>query len=157
MTPRPSGSAGSAGISGPGTDRKVTRVSNLLQIGQVAERTGLSLKTIRHYDETGLVVPSERSRGGFRLYTPADVDRLLVVRRMKPLGFTLEQMRELLAALADLDDPHASADRHATARAFIAEYSAVADRRCAELRTQLGYAEEFSRLLADVGGSGAMR
>ena len=47
----------------------------LLQIGQVAEATGLSLKTIRHYDEVGLVTPSERSPGGFRLYTTADVDR----------------------------------------------------------------------------------
>ncbi len=47
-----------------------------LRIGEVADRVGLSLRTIRHYDEIGLVVPSDRSAGGFRLYTEADVVRL---------------------------------------------------------------------------------
>ncbi|CAM5727047.1 hypothetical protein SBADM41S_09163 [Streptomyces badius] len=46
-----------------------------MQIGEVAARTELSLRTIRHYEETGLVVPSARSRGGFRLYTEYDVAR----------------------------------------------------------------------------------
>ena len=69
-----------------------------MQIGQVAERTELSIKTIRHYDEVGLVTPSERSAGGFRLYTEADVQRLLVIRRMKPLGFSLEEMKQRAAA-----------------------------------------------------------
>src|SRR5699024_7721265 len=50
----------------------------------------------RHYDEIGLITPSERSSGGFRLYSEADVERILLIRRMKPLDFTLEQMRELL-------------------------------------------------------------
>jgi DNA-binding transcriptional MerR regulator len=69
-----------------------------LQIGEVAARTELSIKTIRHYDEVGLVVPSARSAGGFRLYTTGDVDRLLAIRRMKPLGFSLDEMRQLLVA-----------------------------------------------------------
>ena len=68
----------------------------LLQIGEVSARTELSIKTIRHYDDVGLVVPSARSAGGFRLYTGEDVARLIAIRRMKPLGFTLEEMRELL-------------------------------------------------------------
>ena len=67
-----------------------------MQIGQVAARTELSITTVRHYDEVGLVTPSARSTGGFRLYTEADVERLLVIRRMKPLGFTLAEMRDLL-------------------------------------------------------------
>lgn len=74
-----------------------------MQIGEVAARTELSLRTIRHYEETGLVVPSARSQGGFRLYTEADVARLMVVRRMKPLGFTLDEMRDLLEATDRLD------------------------------------------------------
>ncbi|MFE6489944.1 MerR family transcriptional regulator, partial [Streptomyces sp. NPDC057757] len=49
-----------------------------MQIGEVATRTELSLRTIRHYEETGLVMPSARSQGGFRLYTEADVARLMV-------------------------------------------------------------------------------
>jgi len=68
-----------------------------LQIGEVAERTKLSLRTIRHYEEVGLVPPSARSKGGFRLYAETDVQRLLLIRKMKPLGFTLEEMAGLLA------------------------------------------------------------
>lgn len=67
-----------------------------LQIGTVAEQTGLSVRTLRHYEDVGLVRPSARSAGGFRLYTADDVARLLLIRRMKPLGFTLEEMGRLL-------------------------------------------------------------
>src|SRR5215203_3670091 len=74
-----------------------------MQIGEVAARTELSLRTIRHYEEAGLVVPSARSQGGFRLYTDDDVTRLMVIRRMKPLGFTLDQMRDVLEATDRLD------------------------------------------------------
>lgn len=124
----------------------------LLQIGQVAEATGLSLKTIRHYDEMGLVAPSERSPGRFRLYTAADVDRLLVIRRMKPLGFTLEQMRDLLAALDTLADPAATTAVRADATAFVDQCSDAAQQRCAELRAQLAIAEEFANTLTDLAG-----
>lgn len=68
-----------------------------MQIGEVAEKTQLSLRTIRHYEEVGLVAPSGRSEGGFRLYTQEDVDRLNRVRRITPLGFSLEETSEILA------------------------------------------------------------
>ncbi|NMD57076.1 MULTISPECIES: MerR family transcriptional regulator [Tsukamurella] len=126
----------------------VPESGRLLQIGQVAEATALSLKTIRHYDEVGLVTPSERSPGGFRLYTATDVDRLLVIRRMKPLGFTLEQMRDLLAALDTLADPAAAPEVRADAQAFIDQCSDAAQQRCAELRAQLAIAEEFANTLS---------
>ena len=77
-------------------------MARLLQIGQVAERTGLSLRTIRFYEEAGLVLPTGRSEGGFRLYGEDAVTRLEVVKRMKPLGFTVEEMRELLTLLDEL-------------------------------------------------------
>lgn len=70
-----------------------------MQIGEVAERTQLSLRTIRHYDQVGLVPPSARSEGGFRLYTEADVERLNHVRRITPLGFSLEETAEILTLL----------------------------------------------------------
>ncbi len=70
--------------------------SNLLQIGEAAEQVGLSLRTVRYWEEIGLVEPEARSKGGFRLYSEADLARLLVVKAMKPLGLTLEQMREIL-------------------------------------------------------------
>ena len=64
-----------------------------MQIGDVAEQTGLSLRTIRYYEEAGLVTPSTRTTGGFRLYTEADADRFDLIKRMKPLGFSIEEMR----------------------------------------------------------------
>ncbi|MGQ7295926.1 MerR family transcriptional regulator [Quadrisphaera sp. KR29] len=74
-----------------------------MQIGQVIQLTGVSVNTLRHWDEVGLLSPSARSEGGFRLYSRHDVDRLLVIRRMKPLGFSLEQMSDVMA-IADAVD-----------------------------------------------------
>ena len=81
-----------------------------MQIGEVAERTGLSLRTIRYYGEVGLVEPSARSRGGFRLYTETDVDRLNLIKRMKPLEFSLEETRELLEAVDRLGSAETGPD-----------------------------------------------
>ncbi|MGW1599182.1 MerR family transcriptional regulator [Streptomyces sp. NPDC002343] len=119
-----------------------------LQIGEVAARTELSLRTIRHYEETGLVVPSARSRGGFRLYTETDVERLMVVRRMKPLGFSLEQMRDLLDATDRLDacPAPAGAEREALL-ARVRHYERAAAEQIDALRIRLLRAEDFARTL----------
>ncbi|MFE2544379.1 MerR family transcriptional regulator [Actinacidiphila glaucinigra] len=119
-----------------------------MQIGEVAARTGLSLRTIRHYEETGLVTPSARSQGGFRLYTETDVARLMVIRRMKPLGFSLDQMRDLLEAIDRLDaaDPPAGDDRQALLDRVRA-YEQDAARKIEELRVQLSRAEDFAATL----------
>ncbi|MEU2915681.1 MerR family transcriptional regulator [Streptomyces massasporeus] len=120
-----------------------------MQIGEVAERTGLSLRTIRHYEEVGLVIPSARSKGGFRLYTETDVERLMVIRRMKPLDFSLEEMRDLLEItdrLAATDDPPASEERKRL-RERLDSYRKVADARCETLRARLEMAEDFAATL----------
>src|SRR5690625_6559600 len=77
--------------------------ADTMQIGEVADRTQLSLRTIRHYDDVGLVPPSARSEGGFRLYTEADVERLNHVRRITPLGFSLDETAEILKLLDGQD------------------------------------------------------
>jgi MerR family copper efflux transcriptional regulator len=120
-----------------------------MQIGQVATRTQLSIRTVRHYDDVGLVTPSARSAGGFRLYTEADVDRLLVIRRMKPLGFTLAEMKDLLAALDVLGNRKASAAQRKAAIQCLREYRTKTDDSADRLRQQLAYAEELADLLAD--------
>ena len=126
-----------------------TDTAEHLQIGAVATETGLSIKTIRHYDEVGLVVPSARSAGGFRLYTRADIDRLFVIRRMKPLGFTLDDMRALLHAESVLDDTDAApADRRA-ALEEVAEVRQRARLACEKLERQLEYAHELTAQLSD--------
>ncbi|GAB3621559.1 MerR family transcriptional regulator [Glutamicibacter endophyticus] len=75
-------------------------------IGDLVEATGLSHRTIRHYDEVGLLPASTRSEGGYRVYSESDLRRMLRIRSMKPLGFTLDEMRELLDTIDALDaDP----------------------------------------------------
>ena len=82
----------------------------LFQIGEVAERVGLSLRTLRYYEEVGLVLPSGRSPGGFRLYNEADVERVAFVKQMKPLEFSLDEIRELLAIRDRLHGPDGPSD-----------------------------------------------
>jgi DNA-binding transcriptional MerR regulator len=118
-----------------------------MQIGEVASRTGLSLRTIRYYEEVGLVVPSSRTAGGFRLYTEADVARLGLVKRMKPLDFSLEEMRELLGVLDTLDASDASDAERDALLDRLGMYREAAEERCRALRTQLESAEEFSASL----------
>ncbi|MGW0160518.1 MerR family transcriptional regulator [Mycobacterium sp. NPDC003323] len=118
-----------------------------MQIGQVATRTELSIRTLRHYDEVGLVTPSARTSGGFRLYTEQDVDRLLVIRRMKPLGFTLAEMNDLLAALDDLDDAASSPADRQRAVDCLKEFRDKTAESADRLRRQLAYAEELADLL----------
>jgi MerR family copper efflux transcriptional regulator len=121
--------------------------AGLLQIGQVAERTGLSLRTIRFYEENGLVVPTTRSEGGFRLYSDADVARLEVIKRMKPLGFSLEEMHQLLTLLADLDGGGTEGRDALTDRLRMFHEAATA--RVTALREQLAVAEGFAATLAE--------
>lgn len=117
-----------------------------MHIGDLAERTGLSHRTIRHYDEVGLLRPSGRSEGGFRLYTDTDLARLLVIRRMKPLGFSLEQMAELLAVVDALDRTDDDAER-ARLRGELDAYVRDTELRRAKLEQQLGMADEFLGIL----------
>ncbi|ELS58572.1 MerR family transcriptional regulator [Streptomyces viridochromogenes] len=119
-------------------------------IGEVAARTELSLRTIRHYAETGLVIPAARSQGGFRLCTDADVARLMVIRRMKPLGFTLDEMRALPQATERLDSGEAlpPEEREAPLER-IRGFEQAAQQRVEDLRTQLSRAEEFAATQAE--------
>ncbi|SES32465.1 DNA-binding transcriptional regulator, MerR family [Pedococcus cremeus] len=67
-----------------------------LTVGQVAERFGVTVRTLHHYDEIGLLSPSERSNAGYRLYTEEDLTRLQHVVVYRRLGFALEDVAMLL-------------------------------------------------------------
>jgi DNA-binding transcriptional MerR regulator len=70
-----------------------------LQIGEVAERTGVTQRTLRFYEEKGLLKPPSRMEGGFRLYSEDDVRRVEQIKRLqKLLGFTLAEIKEMLEA-----------------------------------------------------------
>lgn len=130
MTPRPA--APSAPAEAP----------PMMQIGEVAARTELSLRSLRHWEEVGLLRPSGRTEGGFRLYTEADVERILVIRRMKPLGFTLDEMSAAMRDIEVLGDLEAGS-RHAEARERLRVILEDAAERRERLQHQLAMADEF--------------
>ncbi len=135
------------------------RSAATLQIGEVARRVDLSIRTVRHWEEVGLVTPTARSAGGFRLYSEDDVARIRLLRFMKPLDLTLEEMRELMqirellaAGTVDESDrvqalvwPRTSAT--GSGRSELADRLATfverAERRLEKLRTQVVEVEEF--------------
>lgn len=119
----------------------------MMQIGKFAERTGLSLHTIRHYDDVGLLHPSGRSEGGFRLYTEEDLERFLVIRRMKPLGFSLEEMAQVLDIVDAL--PAATGPGADGLRAQLSEFIGAAEARRIKILEQVAMADEFIGLLQD--------
>jgi DNA-binding transcriptional MerR regulator len=75
-------------------------------IGEVAAKLGLSLRTIRYYEELGLLKPKGRTEGKFRLYTEAEVTRLQAIQTLKNLGYSLKEIAELLRATASSKTGH---------------------------------------------------
>jgi MerR family copper efflux transcriptional regulator len=113
-----------------------------MHIGEIADRTGLSLRTIRHYDDVGILPADSRTEGGFRLYTDDDVERLLLIRRMKPLGFTLEEMQELLR-VTDALDAEGDPARREMLRTSLDSFRSSAIERREKLAQTLARADEF--------------
>ena len=113
--------------------------TDTMHIGELAEATGLSLRTIRHYDDIGLLPATTRTEGGFRVYTRSDLDRLLMIRSMKPLGFALDEMAELL----ELVDLVAAGAENGVERQRLQEFIGRADEKRAKLALNLSRADEF--------------
>jgi MerR family transcriptional regulator, copper efflux regulator len=67
-----------------------------MQIGTIAKKIGLSVDAIRFYERNSLLPPPPRTQGGFRKYGESDVETLAFIRRVQGLGFTLNEVRELL-------------------------------------------------------------
>lgn len=84
-----------------------------MNIGQASRASGVSTKMIRYYEQTGLIPKVARRDSGYRDYDESNVDRLRFIRRARDLGFTVEQIGELLALWTDRE--RASADVKALA------------------------------------------
>jgi DNA-binding transcriptional MerR regulator len=112
---------------------------------------GLSLRTVRYYEEQGLVVPEARTEGGFRLYTERQIERLLLVKKMKPLGFSLDEMRAMFDAREALASDAATPQERAAAKATIAGFAEDVQGRTAEMRRILEQSERFALELRDDG------
>lgn len=96
-------------------------------IGKVSEKTGCHIETIRYYERIGILPEPARSAGGHRLYGDDDIRHLIFVRRSRDLGFTLDEVRALLAYMDD------------------------GDYTCAEIRTiAVDHLAEVRRKLADL-------
>lgn len=112
-----------------------------IQIGELSRRTGCNIETIRYYERVALLPAPSRNAGRYRIYDTADVRRLAFIRRARELGFTLDEVRTLLALSADdgaCADVRELTESHlAGVRAKIADLRAMervladAVRRCA--------------------------
>jgi MerR family copper efflux transcriptional regulator len=89
-----------------------------MNIGDIAKRTGLPAKTIRYYEEIGLVTP-HREANGYRVFDDKDMHRLTFLARARALGFPIEECRTLLALYKD--DSRASADVKRIAQDHLAQ------------------------------------
>ncbi|MET3663249.1 Cu(I)-responsive transcriptional regulator [Aquamicrobium ahrensii] len=88
-----------------------------MNVGDAARRTGLPAKTIRYYEEIGLIAP-QRSANGYRDYTGDDVHRLAFLKRARNLGFSIDECRQLMALYRDRS--RASADVRRIASSHVA-------------------------------------
>jgi Cu(I)-responsive transcriptional regulator len=110
-----------------------------MNIGSVADRSGVPAKTIRYYENVGLIPPARRSGNGYRNYTEVDVQTLRFVQRARSLGFSVEDVSNLL----DLwrDKKRASA-----------EVKSVAKRHLAKTEEKIRQLESICRVLEDLIG-----
>lgn len=104
----------------------------MITIGDAAERSGVSAKRIRHYESIGLIDAADRSKAGYRLYDARQVEELGFIRRARDLGFSIEQIEDLLALWRDRE--RSSADVKRLALKHVADLEA----RIVELQAMAG-------------------
>jgi len=109
-------------------------VQPTFQIGELAKRTSLSIDAIRFYERRKLLPTASRSVGRFRLYTTTDIERLRFVKQMQGLGFSLQEIKELMGVRAD--KAHACAAVRDFLKAKLADV-AVRIRELQQLETEL--------------------
>ncbi|HZC07684.1 MAG TPA: MerR family transcriptional regulator [Ktedonobacterales bacterium] len=121
--------AGAVGLAADESVRRGRATGRGLTIGQVSQRTGIPAKTIRYYESVGLLPRPERGENHYRRYSHADVNRLLLLRRIKLLGAPLVEAKSLLASATDAR----CADAQEALLTLVDERLAALDQQIAEL------------------------
>ena len=118
-----------------------------MRIGQFARQAGVGIDTVRYYEREGLLPPPERQASGYRRYSAADVGRLQFIRRAKALGFTLDEIRDLLTL-----NHAAGADRGAVRE--------LAQRRLEDVQQRIGeltgIRDALAQLVSRCSGKGPL-
>lgn len=114
-----------------------------ITIGDLARATGTKIETIRYYERIGLLAKPERTSGNYRAYSKAELERLSFVRRSRDLGFSLDQVRELLSLANDQDRDCAGIDHIAS------EHLKEVERKIADLNA---LRRELKNVIDSCGG-----
>jgi MerR family copper efflux transcriptional regulator len=114
-----------------------------LTIGQVSKRTGIPAKTIRYYESIGLLPPPPRGENTYRRYSGADVNRLLLLRRIKLLGASLADAKDLLEGATDAR----CVDAQESLLSLVDERLSALDRQIEELRALREQVSDYRRTL----------
>ena len=100
-----------------------------MNIGTAAERSGVPPKSIRYYESIGLIRPAQRRANGYRSYSPDDMRALAFIRRARSLGFSVEEVRDLLDLWRDRNR------KSAAVNAIAAQHIETLDRKIEELQS----------------------
>ncbi|WP_101835592.1 MerR family transcriptional regulator [Frankia canadensis] len=119
------------------------------EIGDVATLVTLSLRTARFYEQAGLLVAVGRSEDGLPLYDDDALDRFFLIKKMKPLGFTVEEMRSLLTLREGIGKPGLTAAHRAELHDRLRTWVSLAEEKLASLQEQVRLAEDFMIGLRD--------
>ena len=107
-----------------------------MNIGQASKHSGISAKMIRYYEEIGLLEAAQRSASGYRIYSETDLKTLNFLKHARELGFSSEQMKELISLWKNTD-------RHS------AEVKALTVKHIAELKQKIAHLQELVNILQD--------
>lgn len=121
------------GATTPGSTAGACTLEKPLRVGELARRTGKTVRALHLYEEMGLVRPVHRSKGGFRLYAPSSVARVQWIGKLKEAGFSLLEVRDFLHAVGP-DGVIAESTTAATAMRRVRDVFAE---RLGEIRTQI--------------------
>lgn len=118
-----------------------------LRIGDLARMTGTKVVTIRYYEKIRLLPSPNRSARNYRIYDSVALERLRFIRRCRDLGFSLDQIRELLELASDVERPCAHVDE------ITAIHLAEVERKITDLEA---LAQELRRISATCSGGGTI-